>query len=83
MSPEEKLAVVRNYVLRMRARCGIISLGCAARPELSCEAFGEFYNLVERQLMLTEEGFGAWRELEHSPALDGAYRYVTERYDAL
>lgn len=76
---EEKLAAIREYVLGMRAHCGIIALGRTSRPELSCEAVGEFYNLVEHQLLVTEEGYGAWLELSHPSVLDGTYRYVAER----
>lgn len=75
---EEKLTAIREYILHKRAQCGIVALGRAFRPELSCEAVGEFYNLVECQLLATKEGFGAWLELSHQPVLDGAYRYITE-----
>lgn len=78
MSAEEKLAAIRDYVLSMRAQCGIVP-GCVPPPELSCEAFGEFRNLVERQLVNTVEGFGAWSELGYPPVLDDAYWYVTAR----
>ena len=88
MSDAEKLAVIRDYVVRKRAQCGIVP-GRTVLPELSCEAFGEFYNLVERQLMNTEkEHHGkkcdgneecGWCELAYPPVLDGAYWYVVER----
>ncbi|MDO8600353.1 MAG: hypothetical protein Q7R73_01880 [bacterium] len=73
----EKLAAIRVYVIRERERRGIVT-GRALLPELSCEAFGEFYNLVERQLVNTIEGCGAWCELAYPFVLNGAYRYVTE-----
>lgn len=75
---EEKLAVIREYVLLERERRGIVPERTLL-SELSCEAVGEFYNLVERQLVNTIEGCGAWVELVHPPVLDGAYRYVIER----
>ncbi len=77
LSDAEKLAAIRAYVLGERERRGIVT-GRVPLPELSCEAVGEFYNLVKRQLVNTEEGYGAWRELEYPPVLEGAYRYVTE-----
>jgi hypothetical protein len=78
LTSEEKLAVIREYVLRERARRDIVP-GYALLPELSCEAFGEFRNLVDRQLLRTVEGYGAWSELDYPPVLDGAYRHVLRR----
>ncbi|MBS3107999.1 hypothetical protein J4468_03735, partial [Candidatus Woesearchaeota archaeon] len=33
--------------------------------ELSCYAFGEFYNLLYRQLVLTINGDAGWKEIEN------------------
>ena len=69
---------VRDYVYSERERRGIQQreLTTKRKFELSCEAFGEFYNLVEGQLMCTIEGFGAWSEL-YGDVLLGAFVYVT------
>ncbi|KKS38952.1 MAG: hypothetical protein A3G49_04380 [Candidatus Sungbacteria bacterium RIFCSPLOWO2_12_FULL_41_11] len=77
-SREEKMEAIKTYILRERERCGVSWLGTEYLFELSCFGCGEFYNLVERQLLNTEEGFGGWRELEDEHILEGAFLYVTE-----
>lgn len=74
-----KTEKIRGYIIRERKRRGIKKLGTERLPELSCEMFGEFYNLIERQLMATHEGYGAWSELRDPAVLDGAYKYAKER----
>ena len=77
MTDAEKLKAVRQYVLYERKRRKIIPT-TERLPELSCEAIGEFFNLVERQLVNTREGYGAWSELKSPEVLDGAYQYITQ-----
>lgn len=76
---EEKLSAIREYVWRERIRRGIIPSQQEPDIKLSCFEVGEYFNLVERQLLTTEEGFGAWLELAYPPVLDGAYYYIAER----
>lgn len=73
----EKLRVVRSHVTKERKRRGIkeTDLHTAHLPEFSCEGLGEGFNLVERQLMSTKEGYGAWECLK-GEMLDLAYQYV-------
>ena len=75
MTDEEKLTVVRGYVQKERRRRKIKQFS-PGPEEGSCFADGEFKNLVERQLVLTREGQGAWYSLNHPEILEGAYRYV-------
>ncbi|OHA07802.1 MAG: hypothetical protein A2934_02935 [Candidatus Sungbacteria bacterium RIFCSPLOWO2_01_FULL_47_10] len=75
---EHKLHVIRAYIEHERERRRITELSTMPLPELSCFGYGEFFNLVERQLMYTNEGFGGWKELSNPEILDGAYRYVAE-----
>ena len=76
-SREEKMNAIREYVAEVR-RNSNIQPGKKELFELSCETIGEFCNLVDRQLVNTEEGFGAWKELDDEEVLQGAYRYVME-----
>lgn len=79
MSRRKKLAAIKKYITKERKKKEIAEeeIGTSRMFEGSCEANGEFYTLVERQLMFTHEGYGAWGELNSTEVLDGAYRYVT------
>lgn len=74
----EKLKAVTEYVRRARRLRRIKSKPGGPSFSLSCELVGKYFNLVERDLVLTTEGNGAWFELNNPEVLDGAYRYVTE-----
>ena len=78
ISKKKKLKVINDYVKKERKKRGIEKLVIRYLPELSCFAEGEFKNLVERQLLHTQEGFGSWQELADPEVLDGAYLYVTK-----
>lgn len=75
MNETKKLEKIHAYVLKERKRRKIVP---QKNPpdEPSCEMHGEFYNLVEVQLMWTKEGYGAWHQLNFPEILDGAYKYV-------
>ena len=75
---EKKLKAIKNFVLKERKRCGITRLG-GPLPELSCEAFGEFHNLLFRGLLHTPEEEWAGNEriyLRDDNILNGAYLEV-------
>lgn len=75
MTSADRLAVIHAYITKERKRRQIApSLKPPQEP--SCEMSGEFYNLVEVQLMYTLEGHGAWRDLQYAEILEGAYDYV-------
>ena len=78
VTDKEKRRAIDEYVRRERIRCGVMVLKDDYLFELSCFGFGEFFNLVERQLMNTREGRGGWAELEDPDILHGAYEYVTK-----
>lgn len=75
---EEKIKSVVSYVRAVRTRQGIKELSRSCLLEPSCFVNGEFYNLVEFQLVNTAEGFGSWSSLKHAEILEGAYEYVTK-----
>ena len=55
-----------KFVRWYRAQNGIIP-SPGRKFELSCISFGEMYNLLFRQLILTIEFDAGWLELKHSP----------------
>lgn len=71
-----KQEAVTQYVLAERKRRGITRLTPEVKSEMSGEGFGEFALLLERQLLTTPEGMGAWSELQHEDILDGVYQEV-------
>lgn len=78
MTGAEELAVVTEYVRRTRRLRRIKPRPNGPGLNLSCELVGQYFNLVERGLVLTTEGNGVWFELNNPEVLKGAYRYVTE-----
>lgn len=46
------------------------------KQELSCELYGEAYNLVERQLVTTINGQGCWSELEDTEIRELVLDYI-------
>lgn len=79
LDPQAMLSAISNYVLSERRRRGINSVDTSTKPELSCEAFGEFTVLLERQLMTTAVGYGDWASLDDIDVLEGVYRVVERR----
>jgi hypothetical protein len=73
------LSAVTAYVIHERERKGITTADFGTRSELSGEAFGEFVMLLDRQLMTTVVGYGAWHELDDSKVLTEVYQLVEER----
>jgi hypothetical protein len=57
------LELIVEFVREYRANAGITPTP-GIKPELSCIAFGEGYNLLYRQLVTTFEGEGGWNELD-------------------
>ena len=58
----EAVQFIRQYVHWRRKREGILPVP-GRKPELSCEAFGEFWTLLNVQLLTTPEFGDAWLEL--------------------
>lgn len=81
MKEKEKICIVIDAVLVERRKRGVSDEALSLRPfdEGSCEMVGEGFNLVERQLMYTREGYGYWRDL-HGELLDLAFDYVTQKF---
>ena len=73
------LSAIEAYVVRERERRGVKDLDDAIKPEPSGEGFGEFAMLLERQLMITTIGYGAWKELNDVAILTGVYGLVEQR----
>ena len=73
----EKLKLVKDFVESERMEMGVTDqdLEPAGKPELSCYAMGEFKNLLYRQLIYTQYGYGAWIGLEGG-VLDGLIDYI-------
>lgn len=78
MTEQEKWKIVQQYVFEKRKERNIIPKD-ELPHELSCEAYGEFYSLVEVKLMCTDLYKGAWDQLRDPEILHGAYFYVKER----
>ena len=77
MSPtQDKYEAIKRYVLAERKRLGITRLTPERKSEMSGEGFGEFTLLLERQLLTTPEGMGAWSDLQDEDILDGVYQEV-------
>ena len=75
---EEMLTTVKAYVLAQRIKQGVSQHKLRHRQlvEGSCYVNGEFYNLVETQLVHTIDGYGGWQELQFPELLEGCYNYV-------
>jgi len=82
LTDAEKRTAVLDLVYKERRRRGILSgdLRFKRVQELSCELVGEAFNLVERQLLYTADGYGAWKELKDPEILDLAYQYILKRF---
>ncbi len=73
----EKLNYVKDFIEEERLRMRIIDedLKTSGKLELSCYVVGEFKNLVYRQLIYTQYGYGAWIGLK-GDVLDGLVDYI-------
>jgi len=75
-----KYQAVKNFVKRERKKRGMTrdSLNIDCRPEPSCIAYGEGRNLVECQLIPTDERYNMTWELlrKNSTLLNLAYNYA-------
>lgn len=60
---ERNLTKIREWVDAFRQQYHVKDVGRKRLFELSCEAFGEGFNLLVHQLVNTEYPHGAWREL--------------------
>lgn len=63
ISLETEMRIIENFVEKYRTE-HCIEPTSGVKPELSCEAFGECYNLLYRQLITTVNSDGSWEELE-------------------
>lgn len=63
MSYMEEMDYIRLFVLLYREEQGITKLRYDSLSELSCFMFGEFKNLLYRQLVNTQEFYGGWLQL--------------------
>lgn len=77
-SKENKLSIIRKFVLQQRNARGIKRLP-GPQPEVGCEAVGEFNNIIWRALMFTPES--EWLSngqccLSDPQTLNGVYRTV-------
>jgi len=62
---DERVQLIRDYVALRRQQLGIrVAIGY--KLEFSCEAFGEFRNLLDVQLLSTPEFQDGWLELRES-----------------
>lgn len=78
-SNREMLARIEAYVEGERARNPGQVLGTRRRPEPSGEAFGEFELLLDVQLVPTQNGLGAWKDLDDAEILEGVWTVVVQR----
>jgi hypothetical protein len=59
---EVEIEFIKKFVEEYREKNNIIP-DTKNKLELSCEHFGEGYNLLYRGLILTKEDYGAWQEI--------------------
>ncbi len=80
LSQTEKFKTVLNLIKKERARRGIseCDLSIKGRQEASCFAFGEGRNLVEFQLIPSNEKYNeSWKTIKKdTEILDLAYNYL-------
>lgn len=68
---EQKIELITGYVRAERERLGVTPRRLTRPlPEPSCEAFGAMNLLMNRQLIPTQEGYGAWSELANPRIVD-------------
>jgi hypothetical protein len=77
-----KRKAIEEYVISARRERDIRNVDRTIKPELSGimqGPDGDIESLVERELLTTEIGAGAWLELEDPTILDAVFRIVTLR----
>jgi hypothetical protein len=77
-----KRKAIEEYVISARRERGIRNVDRTIKPEVSGimqGPDGDIESLVERELLTTEIGAGAWHELEDPTILDAVFRVVTLR----
>ena len=77
-----KRIAIEEYIISARREREIRNVDRTVKPELS--GFmqgpnGDIESLVDRELVTTEIGAGAWAELEDPTILDAVFRVVTSR----
>jgi hypothetical protein len=77
-----KRIAIEEYIISARQEREIRNVDRRVKPELSgimqgCD--GEIESLLDRELVTTEIGAGAWAELEDPMILDAVFRVVTSR----
>ena len=70
---KKKIRIIRSFVEKKRREMGVSRLP-GPRQEPSCEAFGEFKNLLWFGLIYTPED--QWYELKDDKILAGVYKEV-------
>jgi hypothetical protein len=73
---------IEEYIISARRERGIRNVDRTVKPELSGfmqGSDGDIASLVDRELVTTEIGAGAWAELEDPTILDAVFRVVTAR----
>jgi hypothetical protein len=78
----EKMRTIVEYVHTERARIGISTFGRDTKIEgsgLARGSHGDIDNLIDIQLLTTEEGYGSWGELNTPEILDQVYDTVRKR----
>jgi len=73
-----EIARIIAFVEDYRTRYNIIPTN-GYKPELSCYAFGEFYNLLYRQLVLTINGDAGWKEIENDEIRKGVLEEIKKK----
>lgn len=81
---KSKLTAIRSFVHEQRKIMGIKELK-GPLFEISCEGYGEFRNLLDRNLLHNPEenwakgSFEKGADILHPPILNGVYREVMRR----
>jgi hypothetical protein len=82
MKQSLKRKAIEEYVISARRERDIRNVDRTIKPEVSGimqGPDGDIESLVERELLTTEIGAGAWLELEDPTILDAVFRIVTLR----
>jgi hypothetical protein len=82
MEQSLKRKAIEEYVISARRERDIRNVDRTIKPEVSGimqGPDGDIESLVERELLTTEIGAGAWLELEDPMILDAVFRVVTLR----
>jgi hypothetical protein len=82
MEQSLKRKAIEEYVISARRERDIRNVDRTTKPEVSGimqGPDGDIESLVERELLTTEIGAGAWLELEDPTILDAVFRIVTLR----